>query len=145
MTRRGLITRYTLFAVAATLVNLATQRAALALAASLAPGLSLSLAIGAGTLTGLMVKYLLDKHWIFFDRSTGLGMHGRKFLLYAAMGVLTTCIFWGSEALFWVLWRSDAMRELGAVLGLAAGYTAKYNLDRRFVFDRGAPAGSAAS
>jgi len=83
---------------------------------------------------GLVVKYLLDKRWIFFDTSTGAKAHGRKFALYTAMGVVTTCIFWGSETAFWLIWGTDAMRELGAVLGLMVGYGAKYILDRRFVF-----------
>ena len=31
-------------------------------------------------------------------------------------------------------WKTDLMREVGAVLGLAVGYVIKYTLDRRFVF-----------
>lgn len=133
MSRGALILRYALFAVVAVVVNLATQRAVLAFSWS-APGLGLSVAIAAGTLTGLVVKYVLDKHWIFLDRETGLISHGRKFALYTIMGIVTTAIFWGSETLFWLLWRSDMMRELGAVLGLTIGYVTKYNLDKRFVF-----------
>ncbi|WP_232796467.1 GtrA family protein [Roseovarius salinarum] len=128
-----MIARYALFAVAAVLVNLATQRAVLAMSWP-APGLGLAVAIAAGTLTGLVVKYVLDKRWIFDDRSTGLATHGRKFALYTAMGVVTTCIFWGTETAFWLIWRSDLMREAGAVLGLTVGYVTKYNLDKRFVF-----------
>jgi hypothetical protein len=30
--------------------------------------------------------------------------------------------------------RTDAMREIGAVIGLAIGYFVKYNLDKRYVF-----------
>ena len=133
MSRRALILRYALFAVAAVLVNLATQRLVLALPWP-APGLGLAMAIAAGTLTGLVVKYLLDKRWIFFDMDTGVAAHGRKFALYTAMGVVTTAIFWGAETLFWLVWRTDPMRELGAVLGLTVGYVTKYRLDRRFVF-----------
>ena len=51
-----------------------------------------------------------------------------------ATGVATTVIFWGSETLFWLVWKTDFMREAGALLGLAIGYVTKYNLDRRFVF-----------
>ncbi|MDF2234593.1 GtrA family protein [Albimonas sp. CAU 1670] len=96
--------------------------------------LALILAIGLGTAVGLVVKYLLDKRWIFFDRSTGAKAHARRFALYTLMGVATTAIFWGSEALAWWLWRSDLARETGAVLGLMVGYVAKYQFDRRFVF-----------
>jgi len=31
-------------------------------------------------------------------------------------------------------WQTDAMRELGAVIGLSFGYVIKYRLDRVFVF-----------
>ncbi len=137
MTRWELATRYAVFAVLATIANLATQRLVLGLQAG---GQGLVLAIGAGTLVGLVVKYLLDKRWIFFDTGSGLKAHGRKFTLYTVMGVVTTAVFWGTETAFWMIWKTDSMRELGAVLGLAVGYVVKYNLDRRFVFDA-APAG----
>ena len=91
-------------------------------------------AIAAGTLVGLVVKYVLDKRWIFFDSSTGIATHGRKFGLYTAMGVVTTAIFWGAEATAWTIWQTDFARELGAVIGLTVGYVVKFNLDRRYVF-----------
>lgn len=87
-----------------------------------------------GTGVGLTVKYVLDKRWIFADRSTGLRAHGRKFTLYTAAGVLTTAIFWGMETAAWLAWRTQFAREAGALLGLAIGYVVKYRLDRRFVF-----------
>jgi putative flippase GtrA len=137
-----LVFRYTLFAVMATLANLATQRLILLADHS---ALSLMLAIAVGTLVGLVVKYLLDKRWIFFDVGTGLTHHGRKFTLYTVMGVVTTAIFWGTETAFWLTWRTDAMREIGAVLGLMAGYTIKYQLDRHYVFTDAALAARSAA
>jgi len=131
MTGPGLALRYTLFAVIATLANLGMQRLVLTAGDS---GAIFTAAIGAGTLVGLVVKYVLDKRWIFYDSSTGLRAHGRKFALYTAMGIVTTCIFWGSETAFWLIWGTDTMRELGAILGLMVGYVTKYILDRRFVF-----------
>lgn len=131
MTLAGLILRYAGFAVLATLANLATQR--LVLSGGDAAGRYV-LAVGAGTIVGLVLKYILDKRWIFHDTGTGFRAQGRKFTLYTVMGLVTTAIFWGSETLFWLTWHSDTMRELGAVLGLIVGYTVKYNLDRRFVF-----------
>ena len=139
MTARALALRYVAFAVVATVANLAVQRLVLGEGEG---AMRLAAAIGAGTLVGLVVKYLLDKRWIFEDRDAGLRAHGRKFTLYTAMGLVTTAIFWGSETAFWLLWRTDLMRELGAVLGLALGYAVKYRLDRRFVF---APAGPRAA
>lgn len=129
MTRLAL--RYAFFAALATLANLATQRGVFALAG---PGQGLLAALVAGTAVGLVVKYLLDKRWIFGDRSQGMRAHGRLFTLYTAMGILTTAIFWGTETAFWLAWRTEAMREAGAVIGLAVGYVLKYRLDRRYVF-----------
>lgn len=124
---------YVLFAVMATVCNLAVQRAVLALGDN-AAGFGLALVCGTGV--GLVVKYLLDKRWIFADRDTSAAAHGRQFSLYALMGVLTTLIFWGTETAFWWVGRSELMREIGAVIGLSVGYVVKYRLDRRFVFRR---------
>jgi putative flippase GtrA len=131
MTLHALILRYAGFAALATLANLGTQRAVFV--AGDGPGI-LAAAMVSGTLVGLVLKYLLDKRWIFSDTGVGFRAHGRKFSLYTLMGVVTTAIFWGTETAFWAIWQTDTMREAGAVLGLTAGYVIKYNLDRRFVF-----------
>ncbi|PJE29168.1 Putative flippase GtrA (transmembrane translocase of bactoprenol-linked glucose) [Pseudooceanicola antarcticus] len=126
---------YTAFAVLAILANLAAQRLVLALLGD--AGFALAVLVGTGV--GLVLKYLLDKRWIFEDRETGARAHSRKFGLYTAMGLVTTAIFWGFETLAWMTWQTDFAREAGAVLGLAIGYVVKYRLDRRFTF-RTAPA-----
>ena len=136
-----LATRYATFAVLATIANLAAQR--LVLAVDGRP-LTFSIAVFAGTAAGLALKYALDKRWIFDDRSIGVAAHGKKFVLYTLMGMATTAIFWGTETAFWMIWRTDATRELGAILGLAVGYVVKYQLDRRFVFTNAVLAGEAA-
>jgi len=129
-----LILRYGGFAALATLANLGAQRLVLGAIGAEAGYVP---ALGAGTLVGLILKYLLDKRWIFDDRSRGAANHGRKFALYSAMGIVTTVIFWGTETGFWLIWQTSAMRETGALLGLSVGYFAKYRLDRRFVFNTG--------
>jgi len=126
-----LLLRYSVFAVIATLANLGAQR--LVLLAGEGPVL-FALAVLVGTALGLVVKYALDKRWIFADRETGLRAHSRKFGLYTAMGLVTTAIFWATETGFWLAFGSHTAREVGAVLGLAVGYVVKYQLDRRFVF-----------
>lgn len=131
MTSRSLILRYAAFAVIATVANLATQRVVLQFGET---GVHFAGAVGAGTIVGLVIKYTLDKRWIFHDLETGVRNHGRKFSRYTAMGLVTTAIFWGTETAFWLIWQTDLMRELGAILGLSVGYVVKYNLDRRFVF-----------
>jgi hypothetical protein len=137
MTRRALVLRYAGFAVLAVLANLGAQRIVLAVLGAGALGHYAALAIGTGV--GLVLKYLLDKRWIFFDRSTGVAAHGKRFSLYTLTGVVTTAIFWGSTTAFWMIFDSLAMRDLGAVLGLAVGYVVKYRLDRRFVFAAATP------
>ncbi|MEC7297329.1 MAG: GtrA family protein [Pseudomonadota bacterium] len=127
----SLIARYTAFAVIATLANLGVQR--LVLGGADTP-LRLALAMAAGTLVGLVVKYVLDKRWIFDDRSTGTRAHARRFTAYTVMGGVTTLIFWGSETAFWLAIGTDLAREGGALLGLTIGYVVKYQLDKRYVF-----------
>ena len=131
MSTTQLIVRYSLFTVLATIANLLMQRLVLGIVEG---GQGFALAVFAGTLAGLLLKYVLDKRWIFFDPSSGLANHGRKFTLYTLMGVITTLIFWATETAFWLTWRTDLMREVGAVIGLTIGYVIKYNLDKRFVF-----------
>jgi len=131
MTIRTLFLRYTAFAILATIANLAIQRLVLQFGDT---GGYFAAAVGAGTIVGLVIKYVLDKRWIFYDLETGVKNHSRKFSLYIAMGLITTAIFWGTETAFWLIRQTDLMRELGAVVGLSVGYVIKYNLDRRFVF-----------
>jgi putative flippase GtrA len=122
--------RYVLFAVVATLANLAAQEAVV----RLAPGAPLALSIAAGTIVGFAVKYVLDKKWIFYDPFTSHRDEARKISLYGLFSVVTTLVFWGFEVTFWTIWRTDVAKYAGAVLGLAIGYTAKYVLDQTFVF-----------
>jgi putative flippase GtrA len=126
-----LAVRYTLFAVIATVSNIAAQWLSLQ---AYGGAHALFLAMGIGTGVGLVTKYLLDKRWIFYDRSTGLAAHGRTFSLYTLMGVLTTMIFWATELTFAALFDDETMTLVGAALGLGVGYLIKYRLDRRWVF-----------
>ena len=114
-----LVIRYALFAVLATLANLVTQRGVLWFGDS---GILFALAVGAGTAVGLVIKYILDKRWIFRDMSAGVKAHSKRFSLNTAMGLVTTAIICGLETVFWFVWQTHAMREMGAVLGLGIGY-----------------------
>ncbi|MFK0206700.1 GtrA family protein [Agrobacterium sp. NPDC090283] len=132
MTLGVLTFRYSIFAVIATLANLATQRFVLQAGSTKVHFIA---AIGMGTIVGLVIKYALDKQWIFYDQDAGLKNNTRKFSLYTLMGIFTTLIFWTAETVFWLIWQTDLMREAGAIIGLAIGYVVKYNLDKRFVFN----------
>lgn len=93
-----------------------------------------------GTGVGLVVKYVLDKRYIFRFRARDTVHDSLTFALYTLMGLLTTVIFWGFEFGFDRLFESKEMRYLGGVIGLALGYLTKYQLDKRFVFRVGATA-----
>ena len=87
-----------------------------------------------GTAVGLLLKYQLDKRYIFGFSPASFIHDSRTFALYTCMGLLTTAIFWGFEFGFHLLFQDKLMRYLGAVIGLAIGYWMKYHLDKRFVF-----------
>ena len=136
---------YALFALVATAVNLGVQWLVvhvaepqvlrLPLPAMLrTPRLLVIPALAAGTAAGLVVKYMLDKRFIFRDRTGGAAQHVRKFGLYAVMGLATTVIFWGAEIGAAAVSRSPYAMYVGGALGLLVGYVVKYRLDRRFVF-----------
>lgn len=133
MTRSTLVLRYTAFAILATFANLGVQRIILMTGDG---AVIFALAMVAGTAAGLVLKYILDKRYIFNDATTGLRANGQQFLLYTVMGLVTTALFWATETAFWLIWRTDAMRELGAVIGLTVGYVVKYKLDSKYVFTR---------
>jgi putative flippase GtrA len=122
--------RYAAFAVIATSINLATQWLSFHVYSG---AYELMVGILAGTATGLVCKYALDKLWIFDDRSLGVVENAHKFAYYTATGIVTTAIFWGTEMVF-DLAGNQSMRYAGAVLGLAIGYALKFGLDQRFVF-----------
>lgn len=124
------IVLYVLFAGLSMMANLLTQEAVF----RTAPVAALPLAILAGTAAGFVVKYVLDKKWVFSDRYTTHGEELRKVSLYGVFSGFTTLIFWAFEVTFWAVWGTDFAKYAGAVLGLAIGYAVKYRLDRTFVF-----------
>ena len=127
------VTLYAFFSLIAIITNLAVQRMVLLL------GTENSILIAAilmGTLVGLLINYILDRQWIFRVPKTSIKINSKKFSLYALMGTFTTAIFWFTETTFWYIWQTNEMREFGAIIGLCIGYTVKYNLDSRYVFNK---------
>lgn len=122
---------YLLLAVVATLCNLATQDVVARVYGG--PG-NLWLAMLAGTAVGLVVKYLLDKRYIFGFRANSLTHAGHVFVLYTMVGIGTTLLFWSVEFAFDYLFQTLGARYAGATIGLALGYLLKYRLDKRYVF-----------
>jgi len=119
------------FAVIVTLINLASQRVVLSF---IAGNIGFFTALFIGTLVGVIIGYLLDKYWIFLDETKISKNYGKQFFLYAITGAIHTPIFWVIETLFWFIWMTEQMRELGAIIGLTLAYTVKYFILKNYIF-----------
>lgn len=128
---RVIVFWYVVFAVLSTAVNLGCQYLSFTFYNGF---LSLYIAMVIGTLLGLIVKYILDKKYIFFHTPKNKKDDSKKFILYSLMGIFTTLIFWGFEIGFYHFFESENAKYLGAIIGLGIGYIVKYQLDKRFVF-----------
>ena len=142
MSSMGMALTHASFAFVAMAVNIVCQWVSLPLYTRL---YSLCAAMFFGTLAGLIVKYVLDKRYIFRRQVKNRTDNFGKFAPYAVMGVITTLIFWGFELSFNSLFPWRHTRFVGAAIGLTIGYLIKYRLDKRFVFVRQATAGQGRS
>ncbi len=122
---------YTIFALFATVANIGSQEVAITLYQG---SFAVMLSILVGTAVGLVLKYWLDKRYIFQYQTQSIQHDSKTFTLYTIMGVVTTFIFWGFELTFDAIYGTKEMRYLGGVIGLAIGYYVKYQLDKRYVF-----------
>jgi putative flippase GtrA len=122
---------YALVSGLATVANIATQAAVVALYSG---PWAIQLSVLLGTATGFPIKYVLEKKHVFDFQADNLAHDTRLFILYGFMSVFTTLIFWGVEWAFQVVFETDAMRYLGGAIGLTVGSFIKYHLDKRFVF-----------
>lgn len=132
MKNKELLILYSVFAIIVTITNLSSQRLVLSF---LTGNVGYFAALIAGTFIGVVLGYILDKNWIFKDSVMSSRAMGKQFFWYAMSGVIPTLVFWLIESVFWFIWKTDGMRELGAVLGLAIAYTLKYFILRRYVFN----------
>jgi len=122
---------YALLAVIATIANIGSQDVTQRFYSG---PYAMLLSIFIGTGVGLVVKYVLDKAYIFRFKARDAIDDSQTFLLYTLTGVATTVIFWGFEFGFDHLFQTKEMRYVGGAIGLAIGYVTKYQLDKRFVF-----------
>lgn len=128
----NLFLKYTLFAIIATIINLLFQY----ISFNIYQGyLHLYAGMFIGTLAGLIVKYILDKKYIFHHQVKDLSEDSVKFLFYSLMGIVTTAIFWLFEIGFNIFFSEESAKYIGAIIGLSIGYIIKYNLDKKFVFN----------
>lgn len=122
---------YAIIAVIATVANLGAQ----ALSVRVWTGLwHIEISVLVGTAVGLVLKYVLDKIYIFRFKADDALHDLQTFILYTGMGVVTTLLFWGFEFGFYQAFQDKSLRYLGGLIGLVLGYWAKYHLDKRFVF-----------
>ena len=122
---------YVILALIATIANIGAQDLVIR---GYSGTFAVLISVVIGTAVGLVVKYILDKRYIFRFRARDVTHDGQTFALYTMMGLATTVIFWGFEFGFHHIFGTKEMRYLGGVIGLAIGYLAKYHLDKRYVF-----------
>jgi putative flippase GtrA len=122
---------YVAFAIVATIVNLFTQEVTSNLFQT---EYEIFISMFTGTLAGLVVKYLLDKKFIFKFETKNQKQDVTTFFFYSLTGVVTTVLFWVTEYTFDLWFETKTMRYVGAVIGLSIGYVTKYYLDKKYVF-----------
>lgn len=122
---------YVIFALIATAANIGAQDLVIR---TYSGAFDILASVVVGTCVGLVVKYILDKRYIFRFQARSVAHDTQTFALYTVMGLATTVIFWGFEFGFHHIFETKEMRYLGGVIGLAIGYLTKYHLDKRYVF-----------
>jgi len=94
------------------------------------------LKMGTATILAFIFKYLVDKLLIFKDKTEYFSKKQfRQIIFYGFFAVFTTLIFWGTQLFFKYFIIFPNSEYLGACIGLAAGYTIKFILDRKYVFN----------
>lgn len=131
----ALILRYVAFCLFSMIANLGLQFLAFQCL-----GLGFWVALTIGTTGGLVLKYMLDRNYIFAARGVGFGADISRFSLYSLLGLITTAVFWLTEWLGYQYLPFNYGRYLGGALGLVLGYALKYWMDQRWVFRRAASA-----
>ncbi|MBB5416358.1 putative flippase GtrA [Paraburkholderia atlantica] len=131
MSASRLVIFYAMFAAISIAANIGLQKLSLI---TYSGAFSVPLSVVVGTGGGLVVKFLLDKLWIFRYQHRDLSHGIQSFLLYTVMGLATTAIFWGFEFGADAIYHSEPARFTGGVIGLVIGYIVKYRLDKKFVF-----------
>ena len=131
ISRQQIFWRYVFFCISAMVANLGAQ--AFAHEWLQAPDW---LSIGLGTGVGLVLKYVLDRNYIFYAKEKTLNKDFQRFCLYTLFGLFTTALFWSIEWLFIKLFIHPSSRYVGGTIGLSLGYFIKYLMDREWVFKK---------
>ena len=83
---------YAIFALIATAANIGAQDLVIR---TYSGAFDILASVVVGTGVGLVVKYILDKRYIFRFRARSVAHDTQTFALYTVMGLATTVIFWG--------------------------------------------------
>jgi putative flippase GtrA len=92
------------------------------------------LALAGGTIAGLIIKYPLDKKFIFNYAPNSISEDAKKFITYTYISVFTTLIFWAVEMAFHLLFDNQIYDYIGGFLGLIIGNFVKYQCDKAITF-----------
>ena len=113
---------YALFAVLSIIANIGSQRLFFALGDHFFSIVPLNImrfaTLVVGTGVGFILKYILDRFYIFEADTQGVAEEGKQISLYASTALITTTIFWGTQLSFDFLWSYENSRYIGGVLGL---------------------------
>jgi len=82
----------------------------------------------------LLLKFWLDKKYLFEFKFNKLSNLSKKFSLYSINGIFTTILFWIIETIFYLIFENKIMVLFGSFLGLSISYVVKYYLDKKIVF-----------
>ena len=123
--------KYILFAILAMTVNIFFQYLSFLL---IDHKYELYIAILNGTILGMILKYYLDKNYIFYYVKKKFN-NKNIFLLYIFTSIFTTIIFWAIELWFSYYVNINYSEYIGALVGLTLGYSLKYLLDKQLVFN----------
>lgn len=92
--------------------------------------------MGTATVGAFVFKFFVDKLFIFKDRTENISAGLLQVIIYGLFAVFTTAIFYASQLSFKLLFVFDYSEYIGGALGLTLGYTVKFLLDRKYVFNR---------
>ena len=88
-----------------------------------------------GTVAGFVFKFIVDKFIIFESSYEGIIHTTEQLFIYTLFALITTAIFWGTEISFKFIFEFQNCELLGGFIGLLIGYTLKFFLDKRWVFN----------
>ena len=93
-------------------------------------------AMAIATIVSFLFKFIVDKFFIFNDRDNKIRENIRQIIFYGSFAVITTLVFWFFELSFKFVLVFPYSEYIGGFIGLAVGYSLKFILDSRFVFNR---------